>query len=397
MTVRTVRKRNKIAWTIATAGVVAGLVFAFRPKPIIVETAMVVRAPLQQTIDEEGKTRMHDRFVLAATVEGKLRRMELHPGDWVRTGQAVGWIDPAPIEPRQTAVLQARLGAARASKREADALVARAQAEHDQAVLDLARSRQLFDQGVTSKESLEKLNTLSAAAGQQLEAAKSRAQSAAHEVEEATAALMEQSNKSESPLSLASPVDGRVLRLLEQSERVLAPGAPIVEIGYTPRLEVVADFLTQDAVKIRTGMEAIIDDWGGENQLRARVRTVEPGAFTKISALGVEEQRVNVILDFVEGSANLADAYRVEVRVVTWESAGVLRIPSSAVFRSGEDWAVFNVVGGIARLTRVVLGHRSTYDVEVVGGLNIGDLVIVHPSSDIQDGSRIRLRSSGRN
>jgi HlyD family secretion protein len=390
------RKGTKIAWIIAAAVVIAGLVFAFRPKPILVETAMVKRAPLQETLDEEGKTRMHARFVLAAPVAGKLRRIELHAGDTVRTGQIVGKIDPAPIEPRQTAILEARLEAARAAKREAEALASRARAEHDQAISDLDRGKRLFEQGVSSKESLEKLSSVATSTGEQLNAVKYRAQTAAHAVEEATAALIEHETDAQRPVSLASPVDGRVLRLFEESERVVSPGASIVEIGYTPRLEIVADFLTQDAVRISAGMEAIIDDWGGEKPLRARVRTVEPGAFTKISALGVEEQRVNVILDFAEASSNLADAYRVEVRVITWEGEDVIQVPSSAVFRSGANWAVFKVLGGTAHQTIIKVGHRGSYDFEVVNGLSASDSVIVHPSSEVKDGSYLEIRPAAR-
>jgi HlyD family secretion protein len=386
------KRQTKITWAMATAIVMIGLLLAFRPKPTSVETAVVNRGSVRQTLDEEGRTRMHDRFILASTVAGKLRRIQLHAGDHVRAGEVIAWIDPAPIEPRQTAVLQARLEAARAAQNEVDALVGHAQAERDQAASDLDRSRKLFAQGVSSKESLERATSFAMATAKQLEAAQSRAQTAGHQVEEATAALMVEPNHLQAvPIAINAPVDGRILRLLEQSERVLPPGAPIVEIGYTPKLEIVADFLTADAVSIYSGMDAIIDDWGGEKPLRARVRTVEPGAFTKISALGVEEQRVNVILDFMEGSANLADAYRVEVRVITWEGSNVLRIPASAIFRTGAEWAVFRVSNGLAHRTRVQAGHRGNNDMEIVDGLNVGDLVIVHPSPDLKDGARVTV------
>jgi len=389
------KKRTKIAWTLAAAVIIGGLIFVFRSNPIAVETATVRRGTLQATIDEEGKTRMHDHFVLAATVGGKLRRIQLHAGDSVRTGQVVAWIDPAPIEARQTVVLQARLQAARAAQREADALVGRAQAEYDQAASDLDRARKLFEQGVSSKESLEKASTFAGSAAKQTEAAKSRAQSAAHQVEEATAALMTQTNDEQDlPMPVKSPIDGRILKLLEQSERVLPPGAPIIEIGYTPKLEIAADLLTADAVKISPGMEAIIDDWGGDKPLPARVRVVEPGAFTKVSALGVEEQRVNVILDFTQNSANLADAYRVEVRVITWQGSNVLKVPSSAVFRSGEEWAVFTVSNGVAHHKIVKLGHHGDYEIEVIEGLNETDSVVIHPSPDLKDDVRVVQRST---
>ena len=385
------KKRTRFITVIAVLLVITGLVLAFRPKPLTVETAAVARGPLQETVEEEGKTRMHDHFVLAAPVAGKLRRIESHAGDSVRSGQVITFIDPMPIEPRQTAVLQARLDAAQAAQREADALVGQTQAQNDQANVDLERTRKLFDQGVTSKDAFDRANTLASSTAKQLDAAKSRAKAAAYQVVEAQSALLTQtSGRSDLPAPVTSPVGGRILRLFELSERVVIAGTPIVEIGYTPRLEVVADFLTQDAVKISPGTGAIIDGWGGNKPLRARVRMIEPGAFTKISALGVEEQRANVVLDFLEGSDKLEDAYRVEVRVITWESPGVLKVPSSAVFRSQNDWSVFKVDNGNVRKAIVQLGHRGAFEIEVLQGLVAGDVVITHPSADIKDGVRVK-------
>ena len=215
-------------------------------------------------------------------------------------------------------------------------------------------------------------------------------------MQEAKVALTSQASDHPSgSVAVRSPIAGRVLKLIEQSERVLAAGAPIVEIGHTPKLEIVADFLTRDAVKIRPGMRATIEDWGGEKPLAAQVRVVEPGAFTKISALGVEEQRVNVVLDFVDVSDRLADAYRVEVRVVLWDASSVLKVPSSAVFRSGKDWAVFAVQDKSAHQKAVQLGHRGASETEVLQGLRAGDMVIIHPSAEIRDGTRVNHSGSG--
>lgn len=372
--------------------VFAAVVLAFRPKPVPVQVATADIGPLQQTVDEEGKTRMHDHFTLASNVAGQLRRVEWHAGDRVRAGDIITWVDPTPIDPRQTAVLQARLDAARASERQAGADVGRAQAENDQATIELERTRKLFDHGVASREAYDKAIHSAAAAAKQLEAAKSGAESAAYQVKEADAALRSQSSADTSlPVPLKTPVAGRILRLIEQSERVISAGAPIVEIGYTPKLEVVADFLTQDAVKISPDMDAIVDDWGGDKPLRARVRVVEPGAFTKISALGVEEQRANVVLDFVDSSEKLADAYRVEVRVITWQGASVLKVPSGALFRTGRDWEVFKIENGRARRTPVQVGHRGAFETEIVAGVKAGDVLIVHPSSEIEDGVRVSV------
>lgn len=385
------KRKTQIGFAIVLLMIVAGLIVAFRPAAVPVETATVAHGPLQEVIEEEGKTRMHDRFVVAATVSGNLRRIQLHAGDPVHVGDVLAWLDPTPINPRDTAVLQARLDAALASQREADALVGRATAENAKAATDLSRTRALFEQAVASKESLDNAMAAAASGAKQLEAATSRAQSAAFQVQEARSALMPQSdNQAAVPVGIRSPVDGRVLRLLEQSERVLSPGAPIIEIGYTPKLEVVADFLTRDAVQVSPGMDALITDWGGATPLRARVRMVEPGGFTKISALGVEEQRANIVLDLLDKSDRLADGYRVEVQIITWQGSDVTKIPVSAIFRSGENWAAFKVQDGMARQYRIQIGHRGEFEIEVRTALNPGDIVITHPSADVKEGTRVR-------
>ena len=363
----------------------------FRPKLVPVQTASIERGPLQETVDEEGKTRMHDHFVVAATVQGQLRRVDLHAGDRVKVGQTLGWIDPAPIDPRQKAVLEAQLNSARAAKQQAEALAARAKVDSAQAEQDVARGRELYKHGIISKETLDKQTTTHLAMQQQLQAAVSGAESAAFEVEKAKAALLlYQDGTSNLPTPMLSPIDGRVLRVMEQSERVVVPGTPILEIGYTPRLEVVADFLTRDAVRIKPGMPAEIIDWGGDKPLPARVRLTEPGGFTKVSALGVEEQRVNVICDFAQSADDLEDGYHVEVRVILWEGQSVLRVPSSAVFRSSGNWAVFIVQSGRAVQRIVDVGHRGETDWEVLEGLEPGDHVIVHPSSEVDNGVRVQ-------
>jgi len=370
----------------------AGVIVAFRPASILVETATVKKGPLQEVVSEEGKTRMHDHFVVAATVSGKLRRVDLHPGDAVHAGDIVAWLDPAPIDPRNIAMLEARLEATRAVQQEANSLVGRAEAEHHQATADLERTRALWAEGVTSKESLDKAATLASSAAMQFEAAKSRAQSAAYQVEEARSALLSHgADPSAMPVPIRCPIDGRVLKVLEQSERVVPSGTPIIEIGHSPKMEIVADFLTRDAVQIASGMDALIADWGGDKALRARVRVVEPGGFTKISALGVEEQRANVVLDFVDISDRLADGYRVEVKIIIWQDSNVLKIPASAVFRSGENWAAFTVRNGIARRTQVQLGHRGDFEMELLSGVSAGDQIILHPSTNVEDGTRVKV------
>ena len=385
------KKRTRLAVLIVTLIIAAGVALLFRPARIPVQTVQVKRGPLQEVIEEEGKTRMHDHFVVSASVTGTLRRVNLDAGDRVRAGQTLAWIDPAPIDPRQNAVLEARLKAARAAQQQAEALVGRARADAAQAAQDLARGRELYQHGIISKEALDKATTVDELARKQLQAAMSGAELAAYQAEEAKAAmLVHQNGTSDLPTAISSPVDGRVLRLIEQSEKVVGPGTPILEIGYTPRLEIVTDFLTRDAVRIRPEMPVLITDWGGDTPIPARVRMIEPGGFTKISALGIEEQRVNVICDFTGDSHGMEDGYHIETRVIVWDGKDVLLVPSSAVFRSSADWAVFTVKDGSARKTIVQIGHRGDVNWQVHIGLQLGDHVITHPSANVDDGVRVR-------
>lgn len=385
------KRRTQLVLVFTTLALCAGIIFLFRPARVPVQTVAIQRGPLQEIVEEEGKTRMHDHFVVAATVTGRLRRVTLDAGDTVHAGETVAWIDPAPIDPRQIAVLEARLKAASAALDQANALVHRARADAAQTTQDLARSNELLRQGIISREAFDKTNTANELAGRQLQAAESAAQSAAYQVEEAKAALLAaQNDDAKLPTALVSPIEGRVLRLIEQSERIVAPGTPVLEIGYRPRLEVVTDFLTRDAVRVRPGMPAQITDWGGDTPIPAIVRTVEPGAFTKVSALGVEEQRVNVICDFTGDAHGMEDAYHVETRVIVWQGQDVLLVPSSAVFRSGASWAVFVVKNGKAHKAIVQIGHRGETDWEVLGGLQPGDHVIAHPSAEVDEGVRVQ-------
>lgn len=385
------KRRRQLAFLLIALLLGAALAYIFRPASVPVETAIIAKGSLQETVEEEGKTRMHDHFIVAATVAGKLRRIHLDAGDTVKENEIVAWIDPAPIDPRQQAVLEARLQTARASQKQAEALAARANADYAQAQIDLARARQLFQHGIISQEARDKAATDDAITGQQAQAADSALHAAKSQVEEAKSALLVyHSGPSNLPTAIRSPVIGRVLRLFEKSERVVTPGMPLLEIGFTPRLEIVSDFLTRDAVRIRPGMPALITDWGGDMDIPARVRLVEPGGFTKVSALGVEEQRVNVICDPTGPTDGLEDAYHVNVRVIVWQGTDVLKVPASAIFRFQNDWAVFLVRNGRAHRTIVQIGHRGAADWQVTAGLKAGDRVIVHPGAEIDGGVRVK-------
>ena len=388
-------KRISIVLLLVVVGIV---VFdAFRPKPLPVDTARATRGPLQVTIDEDGQTRAHDRFTLTAPVAGVLSRIELHEGDAVAADTVIAVIQPLPVSSREEAEIRARIASAKALKREADQQIARAETAHQQARRDLARAETLVKQDIIPRVQLEEAQSKEATLAKEVEAAKERATAAAAEVKGAEAGLIslgsERKEKSKAA-PIRAPVDGKLLRILEKSEGVVASGTPIVVLSNTNRIEIVADLLSTDAVKVQPGASVSVENWGGAKPLRARIRTVEPFGFTKVSALGIEEQRVNVIADFIDPPANLGDGYRVDVRVVIWESADVLKVPASALFRVGQDWNVFVIEGGLARLRRVEVDHRNVLDAEIKSGLQEGEQVVLHPSNDIKDGISLKPRSN---
>jgi HlyD family secretion protein len=398
------KKRTKwmrIAFLIAALGTagVAGAI-ALRPSPVRVEIARVRRGPMRVTVDAEGKTRARDRFVVAAPVSGRLARINLRSGDAVKRDEVIARIDPAPmapLDPRQLAEAQARVAAAEQLKHEARAVVERARADCGQAGRELARAEKLIETGDVSRQDFERVRNAALTCQQQIEAAKYRASAAASEVEVAKAALIAIQSDGRAGQSGASatviiraPESGRVLRVAEESERVVMAGAPLVEMS-NPSLEIVIEVLSVDAVKVKPGMPVLIEGWGSEQALEARVRLVEPSAFTKISALGVEEQRVNVIADFIEPAAPLGDGYRVDARIVIWEMNEALKAPLSALFRSGRRWNAFVIENGLAKLREVETGHRADFEVEVLSGLREGDIVIAHPSNLVADGVRVSV------
>lgn len=386
----------RIAFLIVALGVagVAGAI-ALRPSPVRVEVARVRCGQMRVTVDAEGKTRARDRFVIAAPVSGRLARINLHRGDGVSRDEVIAWIDPlpmAPLDPRQLAESKARVATAEQLRHEADAVVERARADCEQAGRERERAERLIETGDISRQDFERIRNATLTCQQQIEAAKYHARAAASEVEVAKAALIavEQAGQSgaSATVFVRAPVSGRVLRVAEESERVVMAGAPLVELS-NPSLEIVIEALSVDAVKVKPGMPVLIEGWGGEQALEARVRLVEPSAFTKISALGIEEQRVNVIADFIEPDAPLGDGYRVEARIVIWEANEALKVPLSALFRSGQSWNVFVVENGLAKRREVETGHRTDFEVEVLNGLRDDESVIAHPSNLVADGVRV--------
>lgn len=397
--------RRGVIWGAVGVIVAVLLALALVPRPIGVEVAEVSRGPMEVTLDHEGKTRVKERYTVSAPVAGQVLRIELEPGDAVVADETVLATflpaDPTPLDARTRAQAQARVQAARASLESAVAEEQRARAEADLAVIQRDRTRHLREVGVATQEALDEAEAQARADRDALEAASAATATARHELEAARAALLSADAAARRGpadiLSLRSPITGVVLRRLRESKTVVAAGEPLLEVADRADLEIVADYLSSDAVQIKAGMPVHIDQWGGGETLAGKVQRVEPSGFMKVSALGVEEQRVWVVVDFADpyrAWESLGDGYRVETRVVVWQGASVLRLPTSALFRHGDRWAVFVVRGGRARLTEVELGHRSALHAEAVHGVDAGDRVVVHPSDAVVDGVRVRPRES---
>ena len=395
---------TRVLFLLLLAAIVGAFVYAFRPQPVGVDFAQVVRGPMQVTIDEEGETRIRDRFVVSAPLAGRILRINLEPGDTVVAGRTpVATFlptEPAFLDVRSQTEAEARVRAAEAAVDRVTANLDRVREERNFAESQLERYGELLEEGLISRE---RFDTAEFEARRQREAydtAELEIRDAERAVEVARASLVnavEDTTSSETgePITIRSPINGVVLRRLRESEAVVPSGEPLVEIGDTSQIEIVSDLLSADAVQIASGDRVLIEQWGGGMTLEGRVRLVEPSGFTKLSALGVEEQRVNVIIDFEDqekAASYLGDGYRVEVRIVVWETADALKVPTSSLFRTGEDWSVFSVAEGMAVLRPVELGRRNGLEAEVVSGLSESDPVVVHPSDDVVEGVEIVAR-----
>ena len=402
----TVFMKRLTFWGSLLALLVIGLVFAFRPRAIVVDMAEIRRGELVVTVNDEGRTRVHDIYVLSAPVAGQMRRIDLHAGDGVVARETVVAeiepIDPAFLDPRSEAQAIADVRAAESAEALAQATIEQAEAELDFARNEHDRATQLIEEGTISERERDdaerEYRTKRAALATALAALDVRS----YELERARAALVTPADTQARAedcacVSMRAPVNGSVLRILQQSEAVVTSGTPLVEIGDPRDLEIVVDLLSSDAVSVAAGQRVLIERWGGETVLEGRVRLVEPYGFTKISALGIEEQRVNVIIDLTsptEEWARLAHGYQVELRIVLWEAAEALKLPVLALFREGENWAVFVESDGRAELRHVTLGRRSQLEAQVLEGLEAGERVVLHPSDRVQAGVRIAARGS---
>lgn len=382
--------KRTLGYAIFTIVVVALLAWWAWPSPRMVETARRGRGPVQVAIEEDGETRAVDRYGVAAPVAGRLLRVVLREGDAVKAGQVVAEIAPLPLSEADRDLLEAKLEAAKALKLEADERVRRAEADAAQAERERVRVADLVAKKFMADQALEQADVSVKTKAADLKAAKSRAVAAAAEVEAARATLV--AVRARAPtVRVASPVNGSVLRIAEKSERVVQPGTVLVTVGDPAALEIVIDVLSSDAVRVKPGMRMLITGWGGP-EVEAAVRLVEPAAFRKISALGVEEQRVNVIADFKAVPPRIGDAYRVDARIIVAEKADALRVPVGALFRRDGKWTVFQVTDGRLAARGVDVGLRGARDAEIVAGLAEGDEVVLYPGNDLADGARVKPR-----
>lgn len=392
------------AFRVVVAGLAVALIgaiaMALRPPPLEVDTAIVVRAPLEQKVVDDGRARVRERYTVSAPVAGTLARIDLHEGDVVEPDAVLARLLPLAtplLDPELRKTAQLRLASSLDASRQAQATVTRARLASEQAAHELARIEELVRQGALPGTQLDQATVDAHMREAELASATFAAKVADHEIEQARAALARftPGASASEQFEITSPVHGEVLHILRQSEGVVTAGTALLEVGDPQALELVADVLSQDAVAIRTGMIARVIHWGGDLPLFAKVRRVEPAAFTKTSALGVDEQRVNVVLD-LDGPPDrwhaLGDGFAVQIEITTWSQPDVLQVPTSALFRTGDTWSVFVVARERAAMRAVEAGHRGPLQTEIHRGLGPGELVIIHPGAAVHDGARVSFR-----
>lgn len=401
--------RTVVLWAVLAA-IVAAVVAGLRPQPQAVELATVTVGPLTVSVLEEGKTRIRHRHVVAAPVAGTLERIPLRAGDRLQAGITVlAVIQPTPssfLDPRAQAEAEARVQMAEATERQRQAQLERARAALEMAEKEKVRTTRLQKDGAVSLREYDQALNQVEVLTREVHAAEFGLEVSTFEIRQAQAAARQAGSPSPdsatddspspiTPITLLSPVNGYVLNVFEESARPVTPGLALLEVGDPADLEAEIELLSSDAVAVRPGAEVSIEQWGGDQPLRGRVTVIEPGGFTKISALGVEEQRVKVRVDFVDPippDRPLGDRYRVEARIITWQADAVLQVPAGALFRRGNDWMTFLFDDGRARLATVVIGHHSGASAEVVSGLSAGQQVILHPPDAVAEGKAVRPR-----
>lgn len=406
------RKRSRSFLTVATViALGAALTFAFWPRPTKVDIGNVTTEPMRVTIDEEGRTRVHDAYVISTPVAGRLLRVEVDPGDPVVKNETIVAqmrpTNPAVLDVRSREQAQFAEAAANAALRLARAELNRAVADKELADTDLKRMRTLYQKGTLSEVELDRAVHQARATQAAVNTAEAALEIRRAELDNARAQLMgfddqqrlhtiRASTGHTHEIPIRAPITGQVLRIIQQSETTLPVGAAIMEIGNIGSdLEVLAELLSTDAVQVAPGDHVLIEKWGGPGTLNAVVTRVDPWGFTKFSALGVEEQRVNTIIRFDDSNPahmGLGHGFRVEVRIIVWEDDNALIVPSSAIFREERNWAVFLVEDGTAKLRQVEIGHNNGVQAQVVKGLEPGNRVILYPASGLSDGMRVTQR-----
>ena len=394
---------RKLPLLLVSAAVVAGLVYGFRPVPAAVDVAEVKRGPLRVTVDKEGKTRIKQRYIVSAPLVGRMRRVTLKPGDYVQKQMPLAVIEPVNptlLDARARAETRARVQAAEAGLKRAGVKRKRAQVAEEYARREHDRLKRLGS-GAAAQQELENAALKERTTGEELKEAAFGVQVAEFELAQAQAAQSfldppSPDAKPERTFAILTPIPrGKVLRVIKESTAVVTPGTEIMEVGDPESLEAEVDLLTPDAVKVRPGMLVLLEHWGGDKPLKGHVRLVEPAGFTKTSALGVEEQRVNVIIDFrlpEKYRGAVGDAFRVEARIIVWEGQDVLQVPAGALFPHGKGRAVFVMQGGKAVLRPVTVGHNNGLEAEILAGLEEGERVVVYPGDKIKEGVAITPR-----
>lgn len=383
--------------------VLAAIVYGFIPSAVQVDLATAVREPLQVSVNEEGRTRVKDRFVVSAPVSGYLRRIALRSGDEVSRGMVLAELEPTRsevLDPRSRAQAAARVAAAEASLKAARENAEAAAAESRYANSEYERLRRMCEHDcAVSEDELERAESLARRSTANQRSAGFAVEVAGFELTAARTALEYDaagpSDAAGVTVQVLSPVNGRVLGLQRESEGVVAAGVPLLEIGEPDALEVVVELLSTDAVRVEPGTPVLLERWGGESVLEGQVRVVEPSGFTKISALGVEEQRVKVVVDLSsppQAWQRLGDGYRVEASFILWQGSDILQIPASALFRYQGDWAVFVVVNERAQRRRLELGRRNGLRAQIIDGVRAGETVILHPDESVEPGTRVQRR-----
>lgn len=384
-------KRILIPVAIVVIGAIAWLVRGGGSVDVTVATA--TRDTLSVTIPAEGRTRSLDQFTVAAPISGRLTRLDLRAGDLVEEGQLLGRLYPAPEDPRVVATARAEVEAADARYREAQTNLREADLQALQAEREAERRRPLLELGAITREQMEQAELAAVVANQRRDSAQAGVEAARAALEAARARLIGSgtADRDASPVDVVAPVSGRIESVPDESERVVLAGAPIVVLSDVGALEIVLDILSEDAVQVRPGNDVVLTGWGGEGSLVARVRTVTLVGYTKVSALGVEEQRVDVIGDLHDPPPFLGTGYRVSGEIVTWRGEDVVSVPTSALFRSGEAWQAFVVEGGRARRRTVVVGRRNEDRAEIVEGVAEGEQVILFPPETVDDGVSVHV------